>query len=339
MQYIYIYLYEHSAYHFVVVCYERTGIIMKRSRKAALTVLTSIYIFINKNYKLYRTILNVFKPHFVIFRNSLDHKMIVGDREIPLRVFNPKSDPRNKALIFFHGGGWVSGNIDTYTKFCSDMAEQTKHTVIAVNYRLAPENPFPAGLEDCYYVTSELLKDPCLVNCLLEDITIIGDSAGGNLAAALSLLARDRGELMPSKQILLYPATYFDHSEGSPFKSVSENGTDYILTSKQIQAYLDMYVQCEDDKFSPYVAPILANELSNQPKTLIITAEYDPLRDEGEAYGFRLKESNNDVIIYRMKDSLHGFMKLGLKSKAVKKCYEIINDFLSDKSNQGVNQI
>ena len=231
-------------------------------------------------------------------------------------------------MIFFHGGGWVAGNIDTYTKFCSDMAEQTKHTVIAVNYRLAPENHFPAGLEDCYYVTSELLKDPCLVNCSLEDVTIIGDSAGANLAAAVSQLARDKGELMPSKQILLYPATYFDHSEKSPFKSVTENGTGYILTSERIQTYMDMYVQNEKDKCSPYVAPILANDLSNQPKTLIITAEYDPLRDEGEAYGFRLKEFNNDVTIYRMMDSLHGFMNLGLKSKAVKKCYDIINDFL-----------
>lgn len=304
---------------------------MKRSRRVALRVLTNAYIFINRNYKLYRTILNVFNPHFKGLYNSLDHKVIVDGREIPLRIFYPRKSPVSKVLIFFHGGGWVAGNIDTYTKFCSDMAEQTKHTVIAVNYRLAPENPFPAGLEDCYYVTSELLKDPCLINCKFEDISIVGDSAGGNLAAAVSQLARDKGELMPCKQILLYPATYFDHSEGSPFKSVIENGTGYILTSKRVQAYLDMYVQNEEDKFSPYVAPILANNLSNQPKTLIITAEYDPLRDEGEAYGFRLKEFNNDVTIYRMMDSLHGFMNLRLRSKAATKCYEIINDFLRNK--------
>lgn len=304
---------------------------MKRSKRVALRVLTNVYIFINRNYKLYRTVLNVFSPNFRAPYNSLDHKVIVDGREIPLRIFYPRKSPVSKVLIFFHGGGWVAGNIDTYTKFCSDMAEQTKHTVIAVNYRLAPENPFPAGLDDCYYVTSELLKDPCLINCQFEDIAIIGDSAGANLAAAVSLLARDRGELMACKQILLYPATYFDHSESSPFKSVSDNGTGYILTSKRIQAYLDMYVQNEEDKFSPYVAPILANDLSNQPKTLIITAEYDPLRDEGEAYGFKLREFNNDVTIYRMKDSLHGFMSLRLKSKATTRCYEIINDFLKDR--------
>jgi len=314
--------------HIVVVNYERTGHIMKRSRKIALRVLTNAYIFINRNYKLYRRALDFFNPNFKPLYNTLDHKMILGDREIPLRIFYPRKDRSSKVLLFFHGGGWVAGNIDTYTKFCLDMAEQTKHTVVAVNYRLAPENPFPAGLEDCYYVTSVLLNNPCLVDCELKDITLIGDSAGGNLAAAVSQLLRDRRETMPCKQILLYPATNFDHSEESKFKSVSENGTGYILTSKRIQTYMDMYVQNEEDKLCPYVAPILASDLSNQPKTLIITAEYDPLRDEGEAYGHRLKEFNNDVTIYRMMDSLHGFMSLGLKSKAVKKCYELINDFL-----------
>lgn len=301
---------------------------MNYSRKVALRALTDAYIIINNNYKLYRTALNVFSPHFKPLYNLLDYKMIVGGREIPLRIFYPRKDPVPKVLIFFHGGGWIAGNIDTYTRFCTDMAEQTKHTVIAVNYRLAPENPYPAGLEDCYYVTSVLLNDPCLINCAWEDITIIGDSAGGNLAAAVSQLMRDRGERLPCRQILLYPATYFDHSEASPFKSVHENGKGYILTSKRIQEYMDLYIQNEEDKFSPYVAPILAKDLSIQPRTLIITAEYDPLRDEGEAYGMRLKEFNNDVTIYRVLDSLHGFMNLHVKSKAVKKCYEIISEFL-----------
>lgn len=297
----------------------------------ALRVLTDTYKIVNKNYKLYRTALNVFNPHFIPLYNSLDHKVIVDGREIPLRIFYPRKNRVPKVLLFFHGGGWISGNIDTYTRFCSDMAEQTNHTVISVNYRLAPESPFPAGLEDCYYVTNELLKDPCLINCSWEDITIIGDSAGGNLAAAVSLLARDRGGPLPCKQILLYPATYFDHSEGSPFDSVRDNGKGYILTAKRIQDYLDMYVQCEADKLSPYVAPLLADDLTNQPKTLIITAQYDPLRDEGEAYGFRLKEFHNDVTIYRVKDALHGFLNLHVNSKATKECYQIINDFLSDK--------
>lgn len=304
---------------------------MKHSKRVALEVLTNAYIFINRNYRLYRKILNVLNPNFKAPFNSLDHKIIAEGREIPLRIFYPGKKPASKVLIFFHGGGWVAGNIDTYTRFCSDLAEQTRHTVIAANYRLAPENPFPAGLNDCYYVTGELLKNPCLINCKFEDIAIIGDSAGGNLASAVSLLARDRGELMPRKQILLYPATYFDHGEDSPFQSVRDNGTGYILTSKRVQAYMDMYVQNEEDKCSPYVAPLLASDLSNQPKTLIITAEYDPLRDEGEAYGFKLREFGNEVKIHRMKNSLHGFMNSPLKSRAVTRCYEIINDFLWDR--------
>jgi len=307
---------------------------MNHAERAILRALTNAYIIINTHYKLYRKVLSLFNPHYMPLYHLLDHKMNVNGRDIPLRVFYPKKDGIPKILIFFHGGGWVAGNIDTYTKVCANMAEQTKHTVISVNYRLAPENPFPAGLEDCYYVTKEIFKSPDLLDCIKENITLIGDSAGGNLAAAVSLMARDRGEFLPCKQILLYPATYFDHSECSPFPSVRENGTGYLLTSERIQDYMDMYVQCEADKCSPYVAPILASDLSQQPKTLIITAEFDPLRDEGEAYGIKLREFYNDAIIYRMKGSLHGFLNLPLKSKPVKMCYEMINDFLQCSESQ-----
>ncbi|NMR85768.1 alpha/beta hydrolase fold domain-containing protein, partial [Vibrio parahaemolyticus] len=124
---------------------------------------------------------------------------------------------------------------------------------------------------------------------------LIGDSAGGNLAACVSLLLRDRGEIVPKKQILIYPATNYDHSENSPFKSVVEFGENYILTSKRIQDYMELYVPNPKDRESPYVAPILAKDLSNQPETLIITAEYDPLRDEGEEYGKRLESFGNKV--------------------------------------------
>jgi acetyl esterase/lipase len=263
----------------------------------------------------------------------MDHKFMVDGREIPVRVFHPGKHKNNGFLIFFHGGGWVTGNIDSYTKVCANMANQTGHTVISVDYRLAPENPFPAGVEDCYYAVREIFLNLDLLRCKSEDITLIGDSAGGNLAAAVSLMARDRGEFLPHRQILIYPATYHDHSENSPFASVMENGKDYLLTSKRIQDYMDMYVPDEDDRYSPYVAPILADDLSRQPDTLIITAEFDPLRDEGEAYGIRLRESGNHVMIYRMKDALHGFIALPKKSEYVVKCYEIINQFLSGKNN------
>jgi acetyl esterase/lipase len=251
------------------------------------------------------------------------------DHEIPVRIFLPKDDDyENKILIFFHGGGFVIGNIDSYSAVCSNMAKQTGRIVVSVDYRLAPEFPFPAAPEDCYAVTREIFLDAALFNVEAKDITLIGDSAGGNLAAVVSMMARDRGEFLPSKQILLYPSTFNDHSENSPFPSIRENGTDYLLTSKKISDYIDLYKSSDRDLDNPYLAPLLAKDLSRQPKTLIITAEYDPLRDEGETYGRKLNEFGNETYIYRMKDALHGFLLLPKHFIHVKKSYELINRFL-----------
>lgn len=311
---------------------------MNRLKTAIIRAISFSYINIKKHYRFYRIILNAF--NWLFFQpayNSFDQKIMVEDREIPVRVFRPQKNGCFKTLIFFHGGGWVTGNIDSYTRICSNMAEQTKHTVISVDYRLAPEHPFPAGIEDCYYATKEIFANIDLLHCNQRDITLIGDSAGGNLAAVVSLMAKNRGEFMPCKQILIYPATYNDYSEKSPFPSIKEYGAGSILTSKRIREYMDLYVQNENDKANPYVAPILADDLFNQPQTLIITAEYDPLRDEGEAYGMKLKQFANDVRIYRMNKTYHGFFTLPNKSASVVRCYEIINAFLkyNEKPQEG----
>jgi acetyl esterase/lipase len=306
---------------------------MNQFEKAVLRKFSNILANVKKYYRIYRRLLRVLNPYFKPVYGALDRSMTVLGREIPVRVFRPKTGGLPKVMIFYHGGGWVTGNIDTYTKICAYMAERTKHTVVSVNYRLAPENPFPAGLEDCYHVTREIFNDPCLIGCETDDITLIGDSAGGNLAAVVSLMARDSGEFLPRRQILIYPATYYDHSDASPFPSIREYGTSYLLTTEKIQAYLDLYVQNEDDKRSPLVAPLLARDLSKQPKTLIITAEYDPLRDEGEAYGERLRDFHNDVVICRIEEALHGFLAFPKKSKSVIKFYEILNNFLSSDGN------
>lgn len=305
---------------------------MNNLKKIALKILSIPHISLKKYYKQYRKILNVLNPPSEPIYKMLDHKIMVEDREIPVRVFIPKANPLPKVLIFFHGGGWVTGNIDSYTNVCANMANKTNHMVISVDYRLAPENPFPAGVEDCYFVTKEIFLNPEILNCKQDDIILVGDSAGGNLAAVVSLMARDHGEFLPRKQILIYPATNYDHSENSLFSSVKENGKDYIMTSKRIQDYMDLYVQNKEDRLNPYVAPILAKDLSSQPKTLIITAEFDPLRDEGEAYGIRLQQFGNDVKIYQMKDALHGFISNPLNSDDTDKCYELINLFLNDKN-------
>lgn len=308
---------------------------MNPIKKAVLKLLSNAVINVKKHYKLYRSLLIAANPYIKPLYNALDEKMMVLDREIPVRVFKPKKNGTGKVLVFFHGGGWVTGNIDTYTNICANMAKVTGHTVVSVNYRLAPENPFPAGLEDCYYVTREIFKNPTIVKCQAEDITLIGDSAGGNLAAVVSLMAREKGEFLPCRQILIYPATHYDHSVNSPFQSVRDYGTDYILTSERIEHYMELYTQNEENRHNPYVAPILAPDLSKQPRTLIITAECDPLRDEGEAYGLKLREFGNDVQIFRISEAVHGFLALPKRSRSVTACYEHINRFLRDAENAG----
>lgn len=295
----------------------------------ALKILSNSRRNLKKYYKVQRRFLNMVNFYLGPKYGLLDHKIMIDEREIPVRIFRPIENGTSGVMIFFHGGGWVTGNIDSYTNVCVNMAKQTRNIVISIDYRLAPEYPFPAGLEDCYNVTKEIFNNLDLLDCKAKDITLIGDSAGGNLAAAVSLMARDRGEFLPSKQILIYPATYNDHTEDSPFPSIRENGKDYLLTSKQIQDYLELYTPNVEDRNSPYLAPLLAEDLTNQPATLIITAQYDPLRDEGEAYGLRLKEAGNKVKMYRMKDAVHGFFSLPWKSEYVIRAYEIINCFLS----------
>jgi acetyl esterase len=303
---------------------------MNKLQKAAFKALSLPYINIKKNYRLQRKMLRIVNPYLRPAYNMLDKKIMAGDREIPVRVFPAAKDSSGSTILFFHGGGWVAGDIDSYTKVCAYMAKQTGSTVISVDYRLAPENPFPAGVEDCYCVARELFRHPDLAHCSRNDITIAGYSAGANLAAVTALLARDRGEFMPCRQILICPATYNDHSAGSPFPSVQENGTDYILTSQKVSDYMDLYIQNEKFRSSPYAAPLLAEDLSRQPRTLVITAEYDPLRDEGEAYGRKLKESGNTAFVFRIRDALHGFFALPLATDALAETYQIIDHFMQE---------
>jgi len=305
---------------------------INKAMKIALKALSYPDLDLKKNYKLKRQLTNAVHPYLKPLYVMWDHKVVLGDYEIPVRIFFPSTvDTPHKVLIFFHGGGWVTGNIDSYTAICSNMAKQTDHVVISVDYRLAPEYRFPAGLEDCYAVTREIFKEAALLNVDPMDITLIGDSAGGNLAAVVSLMARDRGDFKPTKQILLYPSTGSDHGENSPYPSVMENGTDYLLTTRDINDYMDLYISSEEDLQNPYLAPILSEDLSNQPKTLIISAQYDPLRDEAELYGKRLYEFGNEVEVYRMKDALHGFISLPKRFIHVKRTYELINKFLNSR--------
>lgn len=303
---------------------------INKAMRAALKALSYPDLKTQQSYPLQRTVINLTHKHLLRPLYSIwDHRLDAGDHEIPMRIFRPELTGEFPILVFFHGGGWVTGNIDSYDKVCSNLAKHTRRTVVSVDYRLAPEHRFPAGLEDCYLAAQEIAEFAPALGGHPEDITLIGDSAGGNLAAAVSLMAKDRGGRMPKRQILLYPATWNNHTPSSPFPSVRENGTGYLLTSKRVSDFMELYRSSDEDLLNPYFAPLLAQDLTGQPDTLIITAEYDPLRDEGEAYGERLREAGCFTEIIRLKDALHGFISLSPRYAHVKQSYFYINRFLN----------
>ncbi len=288
-----------------------------------LKLISSIDYDVEKNYKLDRVLNSLFHLPLLKPFEIWDKEIKVDNHKLAVKIFTPKELASDEIILFFHGGGWVSGNTRVYSYACATLAEQTKRQVYSLEYRLAPEFPFPNAMNDCYAVAKALAlhtKSPLI---------LMGDSAGGNLAAVVSILAEERKEFDVKKQILLYPLTYYNHTKTSPYKSVVENGTDFLITSKKISSYLCLYAPNENDRKSKYVSPLMADNLENQPKTLIITAEYDPLRDEGEAYAKKLESFGNEVELFRIKDALHGFFSLPLRFSNVKIAYEIINNFLN----------
>ena len=273
-----------------------------------------------------------------IFFKTLDTKVYNGNHEVPIRLYFPSEEAMSgepvegekyPVLLFFHGGGWVTESGENYDRVCSRMAQSTGHIVMSVEYRLAPEYRFPVPLEDCYAAAKALYTGHLVLPADPDRITIIGDSAGGNLAAAVCLKARDTGDFAPKKQILIYPAVSNCYTKKSPYKSVQENGQDYLLTAVKMEDYLKLYESSTEDRQNPYFAPILAKDLSHMPETLILTAEFDPLRDEGEEYGKRLKKANNYVEIHRIPDALHGYFALGIRFLHVQESFEIMNCFLN----------
>lgn len=273
----------------------------------------------------------------------------------------PSVTPRG-TILFFHGGGWTTGGINLYTQACAHMAVRLQRRVISVEYRLAPEYRFPTAVEDCYEVARQLFAGELPISGVgggtvaavdhpqsaaptapagggdisatipapdPDSIVLFGDSAGGNLAAAVSLMARDRGEFMPRTQMLLYPVVGNDYNpETSPFESVRTNGTDYILTAQDMADYIDMYRSSVADLTNPYFAPLTAHDLSNQPRTLVLSAEYCPLRDEDEAYARRLQLVNDNVSCYRIHDGIHGYLLNTSAVGLVATTYRIIEHFL-----------
>jgi acetyl esterase len=210
---------------------------------------------------------------------------------IEIKVYAPDTRGPHPAFVWFHGGGWVRGGIETAEPTCRYLAERLGWSVVAVDYRRAPENPFPAGVEDCHAAAAWVASNPEVVFADPDRVAVGGASAGGNLAAATALLARDRGEVDLSCQVLGVPITDRDFTTDS----YRENAEGYGLTRADMEFYWARYLARDVDAKNPYVAPLRERDLSGLPPALVLTGGFDPLRDEGVAYAERLGAAGVDV--------------------------------------------
>ena len=226
--------------------------------------------------------------------------------EIPVRIYTPTGSGPFPALVFFHGGGWVICDLDTHDSLCRSLCNGANCVVVSVDYRLAPEHKFPAAPEDCYAATLWVAGHATEINTNPGKIAIGGDSAGGNLTAVVAQMVRDNGGPSLALQLLIYPAT--DFTFDGP--SIHENGQDYFLTIDDMNWFMNHYLNSDADKKNPLASPLQSANLRGLPPALVITGEYDPLRDEGETYGKRLKEAGVPVTISRYNGVIHGFLSL-----------------------------
>jgi acetyl esterase len=222
---------------------------------------------------------------------------------IPIRIYRPAGASGGR-LVWFHGGGWVLGSITSSHPTCSTLARTSGCTIVSVDYRLAPEHRFPAAVDDAWAALTWVVEHGDELGAH-GPVAVAGDSAGGNLAAVLARRARDAG-IPIAFQLLVYPVT--DAGMDSP--SYTENATGYWLTRGGMEWFWDQYTPDGDDRFHPDASPLRADDVQGVAPALVITAEYDPLRDEGEAYAARLSEAGVPVTVRRFDGMVHGFFRL-----------------------------
>ncbi len=239
---------------------------------------------------------------------SVEDRNIPGyQKEITVRIYRPEAYGTLPALIYFHGGGWVVGNLDSHDALCRSLANQAECVVVSVDYSLAPEHKFPVAVEDAYLATQWVFEHAGELGIDPGRIAVGGDSAGGNLATVVCHLSRVRKTPDIIYQLLFYPSTGFSRTE-----SYEKYREGYFLTESTMRWFRDQYFNSLEDLNNPLAAPILLSEaeLAAMPPALIITAEYDPLRDGGKEYADRLKQAGVDVKYVCYPGMIHGFMSM-----------------------------
>ncbi len=227
--------------------------------------------------------------------------------ELAIRAITPLDAPAGPLpiVVYYHGGGWVAGDLASHEGVCRALANAAGAVVVSVDYRLAPEHPFPAAAEDAHAALAWLAENAAEVGGDPTRLAVCGDSAGGNLAAVAALIARDRGGPSIALQVLAYPITDFD-LETESYRLFAEG---FHLTRADMAWYWDQYAPNLKDRAHPYASPTRAEDLSGLPPALVITAGHDVLRDEGESYARRLRESGTAVKLSRYEGMIHGFLR------------------------------
>ena len=245
-------------------------------------------------------------------------RLLLAPGPVALRAYRPagsKPEEALPALVYFHGGGWVIGDLDTHDVLCRQLANGARCAVYSVDYRLAPEHPFPAAVEDCIAAVK-------YVAARHRQVAVGGDSAGGNLAAVVALDARDRGGPKIDFQLLIYPGT--DQRAGHA--SVTRNGEGYLLTKRAMEYFRASYLPNPKDYVDWRASPLLAKSLAGLPPAYLITAGYDPLLDEGREYAERMAKEGVEVAYREYPDMMHGFILFGgvldTANAAVAECCE-----------------
>lgn len=238
---------------------------------------------------------------------------------IPIRIYRPGETTGDRALLFLHGGGWVVNDLDTHDHLCRRLALRSKAVVVAVHYRRSPEWKYPAAQEDCYAAWRWLVDNAESIGINPgAPLAVIGDSSGGTMATSLALTCRDRGAPFPAAQVLAYPVIRF-YDETASYE---EHAVGYSLNRDFMRWFIDSHVGPDTDLTDPYLFPHYARDLSGLPKALILTAEFDPLRDEGVAYAEHLAEAGVKVDHWHLGDQMHGFL---MQDRAIDRARETID--------------
>lgn len=260
---------------------------------------------------------------------------------IPVRHYRPLGVSKQEAiaaLVFFHGGGFTLGDLDTHDTLCRQLCDQAGVAVLSVDYRLGPEHKFPAAHVDGFAALQWIAAHAGELGVAPDCIAVGGDSAGGNIAASCALMARDGGGPKLAYQLLIYPATDFRCIAPSHLR----NGKGYLLTTSMIEYFCACYLACDADRLDWRLSPLLAGDHANLPPALILTAGFDPLVDEGKAYAERLRAAGNSVEYVCYEGQFHGFITMGRvvsqANEAVNLCAKRLKALCAANGRQTANQ-